>query len=95
MNKKEQDKLWTRLFGIKVGDLVRFKYGKVVWEVYAEGDYKGTTGKWKGINHYWKLRRKRKSNLFYRRDIIYRTLWEWEPKLRDITKVGEVGKKTK
>jgi len=26
---------WTKLFGIKAGDKVRLKYGKVTWTVYA------------------------------------------------------------
>jgi len=26
---------WTRIFGLKIGDKVRLKYGKVDWTVYA------------------------------------------------------------
>jgi len=31
--KLRKEKLWSKLFGVKVGDLIRLPYGKVDWEV--------------------------------------------------------------
>lgn len=31
----DAEAFWTRVFGLKVGDKVRLKYGKVIWTVYA------------------------------------------------------------
>lgn len=90
-SKKRKTKvLWTKLFGIKVGDLVRFKYGKVDWQVWATGTYTGETGKWKGTHRWWKLRRRRQSKNFFRRDILHEIIWEWDLVDKEVRKVGEV-----
>lgn len=87
---KDTGKVWTKIFGIKVGDFIRFKYGKVVWEVYHEGNFLLDRGSWKGTRHYWKLKRYRRSRDRYHvswRDTIYRTLWDFELRTKEITKV--------
>jgi len=47
---KKSSAFWSKVFGLKVGDAVRLKYGKVWWEVYY-------IGKWGNIGNFIKLRR--------------------------------------
>lgn len=35
LGNKKNAYFWTKVFGLKVGDKVRLKYGKVTWTVYV------------------------------------------------------------
>jgi len=87
------DKVWNRIFGFKVGDLVRFKYGKVSWEIYHI-EKEGT------CTRYW-LRRRVRTKLkpkliagglvfLMRPGVVYKDVYDCSLEFKSMRKVGEI-----
>jgi len=89
--RKTENKFWTRIFGIHVGDLIRFKYGKVVWEVYKIQPWIDGRGETHLVYKIWRDRVTKNPILYSKRISTY--FWDWEPRTGNVIKVGRVGKK--